>query len=226
MRANRVPQSVKSAQVAKGSSVAYRIGKLLCVKYKDKRDVYMLTNIHQETTQRKRVRGRHETFVDRPDCISDYNAHMGGVDKVDQLLSPYDATRKTLKWYKKLAVHFVQISMLNAYILYKKKPENKMTFLKYQTTVIKHLLVADNPHLTDELNDDTEARLSGRHFLGNTPPTAKGDKKKLLTRRCRVCHKKGIRREVTTICNQCPSQPALCPVNCFELYHTKLCYWE
>jgi len=44
------------------------------------------------------------------------------------------------------------------------------------------------------------ARLTEKHFLSHTPETAKGPKKNFLTRRCRVCHKNGLRKEVTHMC--------------------------
>ncbi|GFR97503.1 PiggyBac transposable element-derived protein 4 [Elysia marginata] len=54
-----------------------------------------------------------------PTSIGDYNKNMGGVDRIDQLLEPYDATRKTVQWYVKLAIHLNQIAVLNGWTLYK-----------------------------------------------------------------------------------------------------------
>ena len=53
-------------------------------------------------------------------CISDYNKYMGGVDRTHQLLQPYEIARKSLKWYKKLAIHFLQLAMLHSFLLFKK----------------------------------------------------------------------------------------------------------
>ena len=44
---------------------------------------------------------------------------MGGVDMSDQMLEPYNDARKPMAWYKKLATCMVQISLCNAYIVYK-----------------------------------------------------------------------------------------------------------
>ena len=41
MRANRVPQTVRSASVSKGELIGFRNGSLLCLKFRDKRDVFM-----------------------------------------------------------------------------------------------------------------------------------------------------------------------------------------
>ena len=40
-----------------------------------------------------------------------------GVDKQDQVIQPYDCTRKTMTWTKKLFFHFLQVSACNAFIL-------------------------------------------------------------------------------------------------------------
>ena len=106
MRANRVPQTVWSASVSKGESIGFGNGTLLSLKFRDKRDVIMLSNLHTESTTRKRVRGRHESYIDRPDCISDYNKYMGGVDRADQILGPYEAARKTLNGTESLLFIF------------------------------------------------------------------------------------------------------------------------
>ncbi len=50
------------------------------------------------------------------------------------MIKPYNAARKTIKWYKKLSVHLIQIALLNAHILYKKDGGRK-TFLQFQREV-------------------------------------------------------------------------------------------
>ena len=121
------------------------------MKYKDKKDVYMLSALHDETTTKVKVRGRKNTLIDRPKCVVDYNKQMGGVDKVDQvdnvrfihslsffyiiqMLQPYICNRKMMKWYKKLVIHFLQMAMLNAFLLHK-KDGGKLSFLKLQMEV-------------------------------------------------------------------------------------------
>ena len=37
----------------------------------------------------------------KPNIVRDYTNYMAGVDRSDQMLSYYSATRKTLRWYKK-----------------------------------------------------------------------------------------------------------------------------
>jgi len=82
----------------------------------------MLTTCHDETMVKPprscgRPRAEQDTEL-KPECIVDYNKNMGSVDRVDVVLHPYSAPRKSMKWYKKLAFHLLQVALLNAYILY------------------------------------------------------------------------------------------------------------
>ena len=57
--------------------------------------------------------------VNCPQLVKDYNAGMGGVDLSDQLINKYNILMKTNKWWKILFFHLIDISVVNAYILYK-----------------------------------------------------------------------------------------------------------
>ena len=122
VRINRrgFPEPVKQAKLRRGEVSAYRSSELLALKFKDKRNVTMLSTIYNE----EMVQGRRNAAQQKPKCISDYNKYMGGggggVHRTDQLLQPYEIARKSLKWYKKLALHFLQLAMLNGFLLFKK----------------------------------------------------------------------------------------------------------
>ena len=48
-----------------------------------------------------------------------YNGGMGGVDLSDQLISSYDVLIKSVRWWKTLFFHSVDIAATNAYILFR-----------------------------------------------------------------------------------------------------------
>ena len=101
------------------------------MKFRDKKDIFMLTTQHTEAMDdAPRRRGRPTTTDVRrkPQCIIDYNRNMGGVDKQDQMLEPYSAARKSMKWYKKLSFHLLQLAMLNSHILYQKSGGKKHSY--------------------------------------------------------------------------------------------------
>ncbi|CAJ0940272.1 unnamed protein product [Ranitomeya imitator] len=88
-----LPKPLIGQMLRKGESRAKCSDNMLVVKYKDKRDVLILTTIHRDNSTLVTVRGT-TTQVPEPDCILDYNRYMGGVDLSDQVLQPYSAMRK------------------------------------------------------------------------------------------------------------------------------------
>ena len=52
-----------------------------------------------------------------------------------QALQYYDATRKSLKWYRKVAVHLLQVAMYNSWVIFGKDTGSDLTFVKFQMKV-------------------------------------------------------------------------------------------
>ena len=220
IRSNRkgFPSDLKAQQLAVGDTAAFRCSELLALKYRDKKDVYMLTTIHDESTRDVDRRNRQRPRISKPVAICDYNKHMGGVDRSDQCIQPYQIARKSMKWYRKLAMHLIQLGILNAFILYQKSGGRK-SFLQFQHAIIAELLFGDEEVDEANIKEENVVRLTERHFMQPIPPTQQKDKPQ---KRCRVCYKNGKRKETRYHCPCCPSKPGLCYFPCFEIYHTKL----
>uniref|UniRef100_A0A8C5M180 PiggyBac transposable element-derived protein domain-containing protein n=1 Tax=Leptobrachium leishanense TaxID=445787 RepID=A0A8C5M180_9ANUR len=215
VRKNHVgfPAQLVRTRLKRGETSALRQEELLAVKYRDKKDVYLLSTIHTERSVEVSVRGRAER-IRKPVCIKDYNRHMGGVDLADQLLQPYQIMRKSRAWYKKVAIYLMQIATHNAFLLCKKaNPGVTLSFLQFQLQVISGLLYQDAPAPRAVMGD----RVGATHFIYKIPPT---EGKQKPQKRCRVCFKRGQRRDTIFYCPECPGQPGLCLGDCFKLYHT------
>ena len=89
-----------------------------------------------------------------------------------------------MKWTKRLAFHFMEESLLNAHILYKKSGGRK-PLLKFNMDCISTLLAASS---TDPMAPDDSARFSGQHFPELIPPTLK---KQTPQKKREVCSKEG-----------------------------------
>ncbi|XP_070548779.1 piggyBac transposable element-derived protein 4-like [Ptychodera flava] len=220
IRLNHIPSLIRTAHVQQDATLSFHAGPLLCLKFRDKKDVHVLTTTHDDGTRVYNARGRRREQrrqLQKPVAVIDYNRNMGGVDIADQMIQPYSAARKTLKWYKKLAIHLIQIALLNALILYK-KTGGQYNFLKFQHEVIASLLFnIDAPDQTNKTEDII--RLTERHFPSKVEASATWTRRQ---KRCRVCSKRGVRRDVIIYCEQCPSKPGLCSAPCFGIWHTLL----
>ncbi|XP_056096003.1 uncharacterized protein LOC130099793 [Rhinichthys klamathensis goyatoka] len=63
---------------------------------------------------------------------------MGGVDLSDQLLQYYSAQHKTMKWYRKIFLHFLDIAATNAFLIHKELCGN-MTHKEFMEQLIAEL---------------------------------------------------------------------------------------
>ena len=68
---------------------------LLCLKWKDTRDVLCLSTAHKMTTTNVEVQCKDAVKTkSKPDAILDYNLNKTGVDWNDQMISYYPIKRK------------------------------------------------------------------------------------------------------------------------------------
>ena len=214
LRKNRkhVSLKVKAKKLKKGECVAQRKGQVMVCKWKDKRDVSMLSTKHTGRIVTAERNNRQGEEIKKPDAVLEYNKFMGGVDRLDQLLSYYTPLRKTVKWYRKVVVHLLDICMNNAYIVYQHLGGTKPS-LWFRETAICHMLgaavappqqtVQQAPLYNYKFNDLT--RFEGQHFpgcIGNVTNKF---------RRCIVCTRNGGRKDTRFWCETCTSKPALCP---------------
>ena len=236
LRSNRkgVPTVIKTTKLAKGDHMAMTLtgGNLQLIKWRDKRDVLILTSMHNAEFCDVPHGNRNGEAVRKPKAVLDYNKYMGAVDRSDQMLQYQAFKRKTLKWWKKVFFHLFNLAVLNAYIIYRAKVENADPQRVFRRKLAAQLVAT---HRGVRLNQapasctfggDDYARLQGRHFPSKVPAT---HTRKYRTRLCVVCSSvtgkrksagDGRRRKETTF--QCtPCDVGLCVTPCFELYHTE-----
>ena len=226
-----MPKQAFSVKLKKGEKISRQRDHLLAIKWKDVRDVLLLTTAHEdELVEAPSSRGAHSKI--KPAVVLDYNKNKTGVDRSDQMLSYYTFSRKTVKWWKKLFFHLLDLAVVNAHILYKKSSKEKMSLEIFYEKVAEGLLASAGTEIQAVGQTSSPAgRLVGTgHFLYRIPATH-GKAEGKVQRSCRVCAEKGkrqtgktVKKFTTTYCRKC--DVGLCIGQCFEVYHSKLKYWE
>ncbi|GFS74337.1 piggyBac transposable element-derived protein 4 [Trichonephila clavipes] len=146
---------------------------------------------------------------EKPGLVTSYNTNMGFVDLSDRMANSYTFGRKTLKWTKKLFFHLLDLTVLNAFILYKIKTGNNICHKIFRLNLIRQLLQNENI--------ETIITSPERNARNNRPENKHWPECKKVQRRCAMCKSKGMTRRTSVSCKLC--NVGLC-VNCFEEYHT------
>ena len=109
-------------------------------KWKDKREVLTISNVHQAEMVSVSNQGGKEKM--KPNNVKDYNEAISGIDRSDQMLSYNFALRKTLRWYKKVRVHKFKIFLTNAFYLYKTyAPQREaMTINEFREIIVNNIV--------------------------------------------------------------------------------------
>jgi len=97
-----MPQEIKATKLKHGDLVVYSKDNLQCMKWHDKHEIYLLTNIHACTLKDTGRVDSQGTAVVKPECILQYNQMMGSVDRNNQLSKYYSFARKVMKVHKGL----------------------------------------------------------------------------------------------------------------------------
>lgn len=103
------PKSVVKAKLKKGEINWQRCGDVYVNKWKDKRDVLTISTAHHPGLSE--VKNRHGQSKMKPNDVADYNQYMSGIDRLDQMISYYNSTRKTIRWYKKVLFHLLDVAV-------------------------------------------------------------------------------------------------------------------
>lgn len=208
---------------------------LTAVWWHDRRDVYALSTMHNESvvTVSKRPKGcQDKQPLPCPSVIADYNQYMSRVDLTDQHLAYYTMTnRRTLKWWKKVFWRLIDISIVNAWIIFRtNNPDSVInTQRKFRlnlAAVVQPLLdLIASPNCPTYLRATKGRRplsaakhLIGKHFAYKSKKRG----------RCVVCGDQksstGKRKDTKTLnmCQKC--NVFLCQGKCFEDYHTRTSY--
>lgn len=223
VRKNRknMPQDMQKHILKKGEFVWRCCNNLIALRWKDKRDVYMLSTKHK-TVEMVEQSNKQLQKIMKPKCIIEYNTGMGAVDHQDQMLACFSIMRKVMKGYRKLFFYISDMALFNTYIMQKTiYSRNWQTYVDYRIDIAEAILqivkLADYK-MRGKPSAETPLRLRAQywaHFPKSIDPTPRN---KHPTRMCKVCYKRKIRSATKWGCSKC--QVALHLPECFKTYHT------
>ncbi|KAL1247915.1 hypothetical protein QQF64_023291 [Cirrhinus molitorella] len=207
----------------RGSIRWIRDGPLVCVKWMDMQVVSVCSTIHAAYTGervQKRVKAQ-DTWKTKsfpcPAPVTAYHKHMGSVDLSDQLLQYYTAQHKTMKWYRKIFLHFLDIAATNAFILHKELYDN-MSHSQFMEELIAELC---------GVSEKTAPKQTSTDHVPVPGAELTSDIRRIATVGRRICvHCKAVRgkkQQTPWKCQACDVHLCLqLDRNCFQEWHKSL----
>lgn len=213
----------KFRKLKKGEKEAKYSDPMMALKWCDKKNIHMLTTIHKdEMGPSDKIDRSTGLPIMKPECVIDYTKNMGTVDTADMMISNVQCLRKTIKWYKKLFFHLIDMHLLNSFFMYKllnaNLPERKLRLKIFQLSVIRQII---QKYGGQSASERTIVRSAPDHPTRKLPGNAAAHMPNYIPNgkklRCKFCSSRGVRKITRFMCNVC--KVALCVAPCSQLYH-------
>ena len=154
--------------------------KLVGLRILDRKHVTLLSTIYNTNlVDTGKKHWQTKEAIMKPSMIHNYNTYLGAVDSNDQLLKYSAFSRRTIKWWRKVIFRILNLSIVNAYIMFLEWQKAKGIKYKGTETNFRVKLIQCMIENTDQLqppaqrrlstNALTHQRLSGRHFIQKIP---------------------------------------------------------
>lgn len=243
IRSNRrgLPVSVTSAKLKSGEVVAAGNGHgIVVLKWKDKRDVLMLSTKHTGEMINTGKSNRRQEVIHKPAAVLDYNKHKQGINLSDHMSSYHQTLRKSVRWFHKVALHLLLgVAVVNALNLYNARQKSAgkklMKTATFREQIRETLLSSNEEGNAKQVNEVCTPRVDRKklakgHYLQKTVDKQSGKRADRSKRRyCTECYESickkfgraAARRKakrVTTTCPACPGNPSFC-LMCFAKFH-------
>jgi len=174
---------VKEKKLKKGELVAQYSGTVSVLKWKDKKEVTMISTFHGEETRMEVTKCRQEK--QKPVSVLDYNENISEIDLKEQLLEPYLLERKKIsKWYINLFRRLLCITVINCLVICgANSGQTKIDCFKFRVELIQALLTSHGSGSVRKFQghlftDKNGPRLLERYFPERIPPTEKSQANK------------------------------------------------
>lgn len=131
VRNNRLPgcrfEDDRTLKKKGRGSYDYRVEKssnIVALKWFDSKPIHMVSSFvgveEVSQVQRWSLSEKRTLAIPRPNIITMYNKHMGGVDLSDMLVALYRTDMGTKRFYMRVFYYFLDVSVVNSWLLYRK----------------------------------------------------------------------------------------------------------
>ena len=131
---------------------------IIMTKWFDNKSVVMASNYKgvgvPDVCKRWEKATKEYKQVQRPEVVRDYNASMGGVDKLDFLITLYRTFIRSRKWPLRMFTHAIDLTCSNAWIEYREKAtnlgipkKNILDLLGFRAYIAKALIICEKPQI-------------------------------------------------------------------------------
>ena len=148
LRSNRVGsgKAIVQKQLKKGETYGLQNGDgVKLIKWKDKKDVLMITTkpFHTTTLADIRKTMSSDERIVKPKVVLDYNKGRQATDMSDQLSAYYTCLRRSIKRYQKMAFELISgTSIVHSYLIYKENyATDNITILQFRESLMRSLLL-------------------------------------------------------------------------------------
>ncbi len=193
----------------RGDSVTVQEGNVVASAWLDRKVVMMMSTSTQPSatgTVLRRQKDGSRQQIPCPQAIIDYNRHMGGVDRGDQLRGYYKCRVKSRKFYKYIFYFLLDMTMTNAFVLHqgwspRPRPRDAVKTIKIFHLRLVHELIGDYcSRRRAGRGGSSIVPLPLRHFPVKVPPSEPNQRKRGRCAHCDVHHK---RTDTQWFCREC-----------------------
>lgn len=212
--------------------------KIVVVKWRDNKSVILASTIYGQdplgTVKRWNKEQRSRIEITCPAIVMQYNQNMGGVDICDQMMECNRTWLKSKKWTLKVALHFLDLAVVNSWMEYRVDCKSKnmprksvKDLLFFRLEVAEALLCTPKRKFTQLIEEEQEEPIITNTRCSPLPGSSKRldgsghwpvvDKLKTA----RACRFQQCNSRTRTRCEKCDVYLCLSSEkDCFKKFHT------
>ena len=166
---------------------------------KQKKNVVLFSSMHHDDKI-----DPESSDMKKPEIITFYNSTKGGVDMVDQMAGEYDTSRNSRRWPLTVFYTLLNVSTINAYILYCHNPENKLKRRLFIKSVSMQLVQEALKRRLQNIHLSRDLKSGIRRMLPESEESSTYSQASISNRakRCELCERSRDHK-VKTVCTTC-----------------------